>query len=45
MMSDIYKSLRNKVLSTTGCKVNDQAISMIISWQAARAQGDAEWIK
>ena len=37
-MGDTYKELRNQVLSTTGCKVNDQAISMIISWQAARAQ-------
>jgi hypothetical protein len=24
--------LRNQVLSTTGCKVNDEAISLIIMW-------------
>ena len=41
-MGDTYKELRNQVLSTTGCKVNDQAISIIISWQAASEQGGQE---
>lgn len=44
-MSDIYKRLKNQVFSTTGCKVNDAAIGMIILWgaqQAARQAPSAE---
>lgn len=42
--SDIFKRLRNQVLSTTGCKVNDHAISMIIAaaeqMKPAESRGD-----
>ncbi len=44
-MSDIYKRLRNQVLSTTGCKVNDQAISMILAWQATTPQSEIEALR
>jgi hypothetical protein len=30
--SSALAPLRNQVLSTTGCKVNDEAISLIIMW-------------
>lgn len=43
MRDEIIKGLANRVLSTTGCKVNDHAIALII-YEYTQTQLKQQWI-